>query len=121
MAIIIARKRGFLFVAGISLRPGIWSRLFMDGILFSGYDEERERPPPAPRQDLSNSIISAEDADPTRKRKKSRWAETTEARAFIPGMPTIIPANLSREQEKTYLRKFSTVNSRRCQYSAVQC
>ena len=46
--------------------------------------------------------------DPTKKRKKSRWAEPTETRAFIPGMPTIIPANLSREQEKAYLRKLYT-------------
>ncbi|GAU90861.1 hypothetical protein RvY_03221 [Ramazzottius varieornatus] len=42
-------------------------------------------------------------AEPTKKKRRSRWAETTEARAFIPGMPTIIPANLSRDQERIYL------------------
>lgn len=39
------------------------------------------------------------------KRKRSRWGEDTQ-RAAIPGMPTIIPANMTKEQEKAYLSKF---------------
>jgi hypothetical protein len=42
-----------------------------------------------------------------RKRKrKSRWgAEDISEKLFIPGMPTVLPANLSKEQEEAYLRK----------------
>ena len=42
-----------------------------------------------------------------RKRKrKSRWGtEDVMDKIFIPGMPTVLPANLSKEQEDAYLRK----------------
>ena len=41
------------------------------------------------------------------KKRKSRWGtdDFTE-KLFIPGMPTVLPANLSKEQEEAYLRKF---------------
>jgi hypothetical protein len=49
-----------------------------------------------------------EDSGSTRKRKKrSRWGnEDPGEKLFIPGMPTILPSNLSKEQEEAYLRKF---------------
>jgi len=49
-----------------------------------------------------------DDGGSARKRKKrSRWGnEDPGERLFIPGMPTILPSNLSKEQEEAYLRKF---------------
>ena len=39
-----------------------------------------------------------------RKRKrKSRWGGNEESKVFIPGMPTILPSNLTKEQEQIYL------------------
>jgi hypothetical protein len=40
------------------------------------------------------------------RRKKSRWGGGEFDKTFIPGMPTILPSNLSKNQEKAYLRKF---------------
>jgi len=41
-----------------------------------------------------------------RKRKRSRWGDAEVDKAFIPGMPTVLPANMSKEQEELYLRKY---------------
>jgi len=42
--------------------------------------------------------------EPSRKKKRSsRWTSEESAKAFIPGMPTIIPNNMTKEQEKAYL------------------
>ncbi|CAJ0944163.1 unnamed protein product [Ranitomeya imitator] len=39
-----------------------------------------------------------------RKRKRSRWNdETPDQKTIIPGMPTVIPPGLSREQERAYI------------------
>ena len=58
-----------------------------------------------------------------KKKKRSRWATSEEEKIVIPGMPTVIPANMSKEQEEQYLRKyflevFHVVlsNTRRCLY-----
>jgi hypothetical protein len=40
------------------------------------------------------------------RRKKSRWGGGEFDKTFIPGMPTILPSNLSKNQEKAYLREF---------------
>lgn len=40
-----------------------------------------------------------------KKRRKSRWAAPEADKTFIPGMPTILPTNLTKEQEEAYLRK----------------
>ena len=49
----------------------------------------------------------AADTNDRKKKRKSRWGtdDFTE-KLFIPGMPTVLPANLSKEQEEAYLRKF---------------
>lgn len=38
-------------------------------------------------------------------KRKSRWAPAEE-RAFVPGMPTMIPPNLNEDQRKAYLCEF---------------
>ncbi|XP_012528863.1 splicing factor 1 isoform X2 [Monomorium pharaonis] len=38
-----------------------------------------------------------------RKRKKTRWGGSEHDKTFIPGMPTVLPTNLTPEQEKAYL------------------
>ncbi|KAF5270436.1 hypothetical protein FQR65_LT05624 [Abscondita terminalis] len=38
-----------------------------------------------------------------KRRRRSRWAGGEHEKIFIPGMPTILPCNLSKEQEEAYL------------------
>ena len=46
-----------------------------------------------------------ESREERRKKRKSRWEAETD-KVVIPGMPTMIPAGLSANQEKIYLCKF---------------
>jgi len=47
---------------------------------------------------------SSNDSDAgKKKRRRSRWGNDDKEKAFIPGMPTVIPSNLSKNQEKAYL------------------
>ncbi|KHN82848.1 Peptidyl-prolyl cis-trans isomerase E [Toxocara canis] len=67
------------------------------------------------RPDIVESMVSgdgvgaaAETASPNsaehseKKARKSRWSTT---KSFVPGMPTILPSNLSDDQRQAYLRK----------------
>jgi hypothetical protein len=45
-----------------------------------------------------------------KKRKKTRWSGSEHDKTFIPGMPTVLPTNLTPEQEKAYLCKFLSFN-----------
>lgn len=45
--------------------------------------------------------------DERKKKKRSRWGGSEHEKIFIPGMPTILPPNLGKEQEQAYLRKWS--------------
>ena len=40
-----------------------------------------------------------------KQKKRSRWGNEETDKTIIPGMPTVIPANLSGDQEKQYLGK----------------
>ena len=54
----------------------------------------------------SRESESKESREERRRKRKSRWGgqETTE-KTFIPGMPTMMPQGLSKDQEEAYLRK----------------
>ena len=42
-----------------------------------------------------------------RKKRRSRWAtDETVDKTIIPGMPTVLPSNLNKEQERQYICKF---------------
>lgn len=45
-----------------------------------------------------------------KKRKKTRWSGSEHDKTFIPGMPTVLPTNLTPDQEKAYLCKFLLYN-----------
>ena len=45
-----------------------------------------------------------------KRRKKSRWGGGEEDKTFIPGMPTMLPAGLNKDQEEAYLRKLRSSN-----------
>ena len=45
-----------------------------------------------------------------RKKRKSRWGGDEKEKAFIPGMPTVIPPGLSKDQERLYLRKYTVIS-----------
>lgn len=38
-----------------------------------------------------------------KKKRRSRWNTDNEEKTIIPGMPPVIPPNLSKEQEKQYI------------------
>jgi splicing factor 1 len=40
--------------------------------------------------------------EPARKKRKSRWASET-VRTAIPGLPTIMPANMNEQQQQLYI------------------
>lgn len=47
-----------------------------------------------------------ESREERRRKRKSRWGGVDGAeKTFIPGMPTMMPQGLSKEQEEAYLRK----------------
>lgn len=54
----------------------------------------------------NTSMSEAEAREERRRKRKSRWGghEGTD-KTFIPGMPTMMPQGLSKEQEEAYLRK----------------
>ena len=52
-------------------------------------------------------IESASWPPPERKKKrKSRWANDEADKTFIPGMPTVLPADATEDQKEQYIRKF---------------
>ncbi len=55
--------------------------------------------PPSMPQNLPNS------GPPLKRKKKSRWGGDQVEKAYIPGMPTVIPQGLSKNQEEMYLSK----------------
>lgn len=38
-----------------------------------------------------------------KKKRRSRWGGDEKEKTFIPGMPTVLPANLTKDQEEAYL------------------
>ncbi|XP_051153230.1 splicing factor 1-like [Leptopilina boulardi] len=44
-----------------------------------------------------------ESKEERRKKRKSRWGGSEHDKTFIPGMPTVLPTNLTPEQEQAYL------------------
>lgn len=58
----------------------------------------------------SNDSNTSNGSDKRRK-KRSRWGGDESEKVFIPGLPTILPANLSKEQEEIYICKL-TINYR---------
>lgn len=66
--------------------------------------------PPCPREPPKTPGIAQNvgfflpPADFPRKRKRSRWnQDSLEQKTVIPGMPTVIPPGLTREQERAYI------------------
>ncbi|XP_018328118.1 splicing factor 1 [Agrilus planipennis] len=51
----------------------------------------------------SGSQYGEETEEERRRRRRSRWAGGEHEKIFIPGLPTILPSNLSKEQEQAYL------------------
>jgi len=45
------------------------------------------------------------DANDRKRKKKSRWGGSELEKTFIPGMPTVLPHNLTKEQEEAYICK----------------
>ena len=55
---------------------------------------------------FSDSKDSAESREERRRKRKSRWGGNDGIeKTFIPGMPTMMPQGLSKDQEEAYLRK----------------
>ena len=50
------------------------------------------------------------DAPKEKKKKASRWGDADQ-KVIIPGMPTILPTNLTEEQNKIYLSELAFLHS----------
>lgn len=55
---------------------------------------------------LDDGKQEKESKEERRKRRKTRWSGSEHDKTFIPGMPTVLPTNLTPEQERAYLCKF---------------
>lgn len=55
------------------------------------------------REAESDGKQEKETKEERRKRRKTRWSGSEHDKTFIPGMPTVLPTNLTPEQEKAYL------------------
>ncbi|KAK8729427.1 hypothetical protein OTU49_008468 [Cherax quadricarinatus] len=63
------------------------------------------------------SDSSYEEQEERKRRRKSRWQGDEKDKTFIPGMPTVLPSNMSKDQEEAYLRlhhqsQFTTMKER---------
>jgi len=54
----------------------------------------------------SNDSDSNPATSERKKKRKSRWGGDEKEKTFIPGMPTVLPANLTKDQEEAYLGNF---------------
>ncbi|XP_017783383.1 PREDICTED: splicing factor 1 isoform X2 [Nicrophorus vespilloides] len=54
-------------------------------------------------QKSEEPICTEEQEDARQRRRKSRWGGSEHEKIFIPGMPTILPSNLNKDQEAAYL------------------
>ncbi|XP_022176282.1 splicing factor 1 [Myzus persicae] len=52
---------------------------------------------------LNKRESSGSDANDRKRKKKSRWGGSDLEKTFIPGMPTVLPHNLTKEQEEAYI------------------
>lgn len=60
------------------------------------------------QQSWGGAASNTDGGSERKKKRKSRWGnEEVADKTVIPGMPTVIPANISKEQEKQYLCKFT--------------
>uniref|UniRef100_T1JNQ7 Branchpoint-bridging protein n=1 Tax=Strigamia maritima TaxID=126957 RepID=T1JNQ7_STRMM len=53
--------------------------------------------------DDSSLSPTLSDSSGSKKKRRSRWGGDEKDKTFIPGMPTVLPGNLSKDQEKAYL------------------
>lgn len=51
----------------------------------------------------SHSSTKSSDQNDKRRKRKSRWGGSENDKVIIPGMPTMLPANLNPDQERIYL------------------
>ncbi|KAL0970415.1 hypothetical protein UPYG_G00241670 [Umbra pygmaea] len=60
--------------------------------------------PTPPQQPQGPGMQSMSDFNQKKSRKRSRWSsETPDQKTVIPGMPTVIPPGLTRDQERAYI------------------
>ncbi len=70
------------------------SRIYFDPLLY------------LPRSDANRALFSASTDTERKRRRKSRWGAEETDKTFIPGMPTVLPTNLSKEQEEAYVCEY---------------
>jgi len=70
---------------------------------------QSERKRPAERESRFDKKESREER---KKKRKSRWTDES-MKTFIPGLPTMIPTGMSKEQEEAYLLQLKIEESSR--------
>lgn len=46
------------------------------------------------------------EAERRARRRRTRWMGSEHDKTFIPGLPTVLPSTLTKEQEEQYLREY---------------
>jgi len=88
-------------MANIGSAPSLLNPTYLNpgAVVPLGADTSSDRKRPAERESRFDQKESREER---KKKRKSRWTDET-AKTFIPGLPTMIPNGLSKEQEEAYL------------------
>ena len=64
------------------------------------------------KREPEDSDSNSASGDRKRKKRRSRWGGEEKEKTFIPGMPTVLPANLTKDQEEAYLGNFHLYENR---------
>jgi len=88
-------------VGGAGAGPSLLNPSYLNpgAVVPLGAEIKQERKRPAERESRFDVKESREER---RKKRKSRWTDET-SKTFIPGLPTMIPGGMTKEQEEAYL------------------
>ncbi|KAI1291774.1 Splicing factor 1 [Halotydeus destructor] len=90
-------------------KRGRWDREERTNHDVNKRDKDESTSKPKREKDVDNnsndstSRNSADAKEERRRKRKSRWGDSEKDRVIIPGLPTMLPPNLTQEQEKIYL------------------
>jgi splicing factor 1 len=61
------------------------------------------------KREFSRDDGEGDGREERKRKRKSRWGNSDTDRVIIPGLPTVLPSNITPEQEKTYLCEYHVI------------